>query len=300
MSLAQIKYFSAGRKNLAVLAFALFLFAVPARARLRQPSIEYLLVEHVENLLIYNRYQQRITPEERKIIVPFSPMKILDAAAKLNDDFTPCLKVEIQGNVYYLIKVDTLELLGKNKLGMMHVYKDVIPLSDTVRLAAVKMNLITPDKKKTFQLQRGKILERYFRLGGKTFVRLVGSRPQYGWIDLSDPTEYIVIGTKKTPNSDLPLTDAMQKRIQSKLIEANTALKALFAYFNAETNTRKTAPQWRFLALERQYACVLEPVEYAEKYSESTRYLAGDIDNILLGTNYDAAGSPGKIDIRQK
>ena len=299
MSLAQIKDFSARRKNLAVLALASFLFAVPMRARLQQPSIDYLLVEHVENLLIYNRYQQRITPEERKLIAPFSPMKILDAAAKLNDDFTPCLKIEIRGNVYYLIKVDDLELLGKNKLGMMHVYKDVIPLSDTVRLAAAKMNLITPDKK-TIKLQRGKILERYFRLGQKTYVRLVGLRPQYGWIDLSDTNKYIVIGTKKTPNSDLPLTDAMQKRIQSKLIEANTALKALFAYFNAETNTRKNVPQWRFIALDRQYSCVVEPAEYAEKYPESTRYLAGDIDNILLGTNYDAAGSPGKIDIRQK
>jgi hypothetical protein len=45
---------------------------------------------------------------------------------------------------------------------------------------------------------------------------------------------------------------------------------------------------------------MLEPAEYAEKYSESTLYLTGDIDNLLLGTNYGAVGSPGKIDICQK
>jgi hypothetical protein len=52
--------------------------------------------------------------------------------------------------------------------------------------------------------------------------------------------------------------------------------------------------------LDRQYACVLEPEGYAEQYPESTRYLAGDIDNMLIGTNYRAAGSSGMIEIRQK
>jgi hypothetical protein len=226
-------------------------------------------------------------------------MKILDAAAKLNDDFTPCLKVEIQGNVYYLIKNDKLELLGKNKLGTTYIFRDAAVLNDTVRLAAANLTLMKPDKKKGIHLQKGKILERYFRQGKKTFVRLGGLHPEYGWVEFSDKSEYVVIGVKDT-HLDLPLNDEIQKRIRSKLGEANAALKELFAYFNSAMDTKKNAPQWRFIALDRQYTCMLEPAEYAEKYSESTLYLTGDIDNLLLGTNYGAVGSPGKIDICQK
>jgi hypothetical protein len=291
------------RAVLVVSALVFLLLAVPVRARQQRVSADYLLVEHAERLLVYNRYQQRITPEERKLLTPFVPMKILDAETKLNDDFTPCLKAEIGGNVYYLIKNDAHELVGKNSLGMTHVFKDVTALDDTVRLISLKTTLVSPDQKKTRKLQKGKILTRYFREKKRTFVRCAGPRPEYGWVNLTDKPdqkEYVVVSPKKDAGSDLPLSEAVQKRICLKLNEANAVLKDLFLYFNAERNEKKDAPQWRFAALDRQYSCILEPAEYAERYSESARYLAGDIDNILIGTNYNAAGSPGEIDIRLK
>jgi hypothetical protein len=303
LSLPPMKNYTARRKNLAVLALASLLFAVPVRARPRHDSADYLLIEHVERLLLYNRYQQRMSPEERKLIAPFSPMKILDASAKLNDDFTPCTKVEIQGSVYYLMKDEKsggLAITGNNMPGLMQVYKDAAVENDTVRLTAGKTKLISPDKTRTTDVQKGNFLERYFRAGGKTFVRLLGIHPEYGWVDFPDKNGYVVTGTKKEPDSDLTLSSAVQKRIQSRLFEANAALKELFAYFNSETNAGRNAPHWKFIVLERQYACVLEPEGYAEQYPESTRYLAGDIDNMLIGTNYRAAGSSGMIEIRQK
>jgi hypothetical protein len=284
------------------MVLAILFFVVPLRAQLSHGSTDYLLIEHVDQLLVYNRYQQQIAPEERKLIMPFVPMKILDAAAKLNDDFTPCMKVQIQDYVFYLLKKDAFGFPNKSKLGTIHIFKNVTVLNDTIRLTSSKIIFISPNQKINHSLQAGKILLRYFRDGKKTFVKLIGQRPEYGWVNFSDKNrkEYIVLDQKKSPNSDCSLSAAIEKRIQSKLIEANKALNNLFIYFNLKTNTRKTAPQWRFVAFERQYACILEPEEYAEQYAESSQYLAGEIESVLLGTNCGTAGSPGKIEIHSK
>jgi hypothetical protein len=288
--------------NLAALVLAMVLHVVPLQARI-QGSTDYLLVEHVERLIVYNRYQQHITPEEQKLITPFVPIKILDAEAKLNDDFTPCMKAEIQGHVFYLLKNEAFDVPGNIKLGIMRIFKHVTVLNDTVRLtSSKKIAFSSPDQNIRHPLQAGKVLLRYFRDGKKTFIKLIGQRPEYGWVNFSDKNrkEYIVLDQKKSQNSDFSLSAAIQKRIQSKLIEANKALNNLFIYFNSETNTRKTAPQWRFVAFERQYVCILEPEEYAEQYAASSQYLAGEIESVLLGTNCGTVGSPGKIEIHSK
>ena len=290
-------------KNLSAVIFALLLSAASLQAQLQHTSAEYLLVEQVERLLIYNKYQQHITSEERKLITPFVPIKVIDASAKLNDDFTPCLKVEIQGTVFYILKNDMLENSGKRKTGFMHIFKNAIVLNDTIRLASSKTIFSSPDQTIHHPLQTGKFLERYFRDEKKTFVKLIGRRTEYGWVNFADKNntkEYALVSSKASADSELLLPDAIQRRIQSKLAEANKALNNLFTYFNTETNAKNATPQWRFIAEEQQYTCVLEPEEYAEHYAESTRYLSGEIDNILLGTNYGSAASPGKIDIRLK
>lgn len=302
MNLPSLKNCARTGNNLAVSALVVVLYVLPLQARV-QVSADYLLIEHVERLIVYNRYQQHTTPEEQKIFTPFIPMKILDAEAKLNDDFTPCMKVEIQGHVFYLLKNEALDFSNKSKLGTMHIFKNVTVLNDTVRLTSSKIVFISPDQKIDYPLQASKILLRYFRDGKKTFVKLIGQRPDYGWVNFSDrknAKEYIALYSKKSLDSSSPLSDEIRKRIQSKLIETNKALNNLFTYFNSETNTRKIAPQWRLVAFERQYACILEPEEYAEQYAESSQYLAGEIESILLGTNYNTVRFPGKIEIRSK
>jgi hypothetical protein len=276
-------------------------FAVPLSARF-QTSTEYLLVEHVERLLVYNRYQQHISKEEQRMITPFVPMKILDAKATLNDDFTPCLKVEIQGSVFFLLQNDVREFPNKSKLGFVHIYNHAALVNDTIRLTSSTITFTSPDQKKNRLMQKGNILIRCFRDKKNTFVKLNGLRQEYGWVVLPDRNkeEYIVLSAKERSDPGYFLSNEIQKRIQSKLAEANRTLNDLFAYFNSETNARKAVPRWRFVVLDQQYVCMLEPEEYTERYAESTRYLAGDIDNILHGTNYTTVSAPGKIEIRFK
>jgi hypothetical protein len=285
-----------------VLILIVSLFAVSLSAQHQHTTANYLLVEHPERLIVYNRYQQHSTPEEQKLLTPFVPIKILDAEATLNDDFTPCLKVDIQGQIFYLLKNEVFEVPGK-KLGTMRVLNRVTVLNDTIRLVSSDITLTIPDQKKSHRLQAGAILERYFQDGKTTFVRLSGQRPEYGWVHFSmgeKTKEYIVLSSTKSIATNVPLSDAIRKRIQVKLIEANKALADLFAYFNTETKTRKIAPQWRLVTFKQQYACILEPTEYGKQYAESSRYLAGDIESILLGTNYGTIMSPGRIEIHSK
>jgi hypothetical protein len=297
-----MKFGSIGN-NRAALILALGLFAVPLRAQGPHAAGDFLIVEHGERLVLYNRYQQQITPEERKWITPFVPIKILDAASKLNDDFTPCMSVEIHGHAFYILQNDAREFPDKRKLGFMHIYKNASVLKDTVRLISSGVTFYSPDQHESRPLLKGNILERYFREGKNTFVGVLGKQSEYGWVnfaEMKNAKAYRVLSSTKNPTPYLPLSDVVQKRIRSKLKEANKTLEELFAYFNAETSARKTVPQWQFVVSEEQYACVLEPEGYAEHYKESTKYLAGEIDDLLLGTNLKTVAIPGKIDIRFK
>jgi len=280
----------------------LILFAAPLHARL-QASTNYLLVEHPERLVVYNRYQQHITPEEQKLFMPFIPMKILDASAMLNDGFTSCMKIEFQARIFYLLKDDILEGAGKRALGFVRIVKNAVEVNDTVRLVSTKLMMFSPDKKKHHLLQSGKILVRYFCQRKQIFVKLTGQRTEYGWINVSEKKngkEYIALRPDQNHEEDALLSEGMQKRIQSKFIEANKALKDLFAYFNHEAKAQKIVPQWRAISLECPYMYALEPEDYAGQFAESTNYLASDIDNILLGTNFTVVSHPGKIEINLK
>ena len=89
-------------------------------------------------------------------------MKILDAAATLNDGFTACMKIEIQGRVFYLLKDDVLEGSGRRKLGFMRIVKDVTVLNDTVRLTSSNLMFYSPDQKIHHALQAGKVTHTVF------------------------------------------------------------------------------------------------------------------------------------------
>ena len=73
----------------------------PALARQHD---DYLVVEKVRHLLVYNKYQQEPTPLERGNLAPYVPIRIIAKTDVLSDGFTPCMKVDVNGNVFYLVQ----------------------------------------------------------------------------------------------------------------------------------------------------------------------------------------------------
>ncbi|MCX6120144.1 MAG: hypothetical protein NTX44_00790 [Ignavibacteriales bacterium] len=288
--------------TLASLLTASVLFTLPAAPQHSKAAAEYLIVEHSDQLLIYNKYQQRITRQEKEAFVPFVPLRILDSRGVLNDNYTPCMKVELNGSIFYLIKNDRTTLIGAGKLGLNQIYGNVTLLHDTVQLITKRSAvLISPDNTQRVDLRNGEKLIRYFQKGDQTYIRPLVASLRFGWARLDGTVRALPPqGKERDNNKNTGVPDKTLERIEMKFREVNTLLANIFMYFNKQSNPKKSIPQWHSIESERSVAYVLEPALYGSYFSESDRYLIRDLDNILVGTVYSMSYTPGKIEIRQK
>jgi hypothetical protein len=289
-------------KTLAFFLTASVLLIPPAEAQHSKSAAEYLIVEHIDQLLIYNKYQQRITRQEQEAFIPYVPMRILESNAVLNDNYTQCMKVELDGSIFFLIKNDETSFMGAEHLGFNHVYRNVTPLQDTVQLMTKSgAVLISPDKTRRFSLQDSDKLIRYFQDGDLTYIRLLFTISQFGWARLGSAVRVITLQAQERDTHTLTGNpDKTLGRVETKFKEVNTLLTNIFMYFNKRSNEKKTVPQWHSVESEKSVVYVLEPQLYGASFPETDRYLTRDLDNILLGTLYIMSYTPGKIEIQQK
>jgi hypothetical protein len=289
-------------RTLALFLTASVLHIPMAEARQSKAPAEYLIVEHTDQLLIYSKYQQRIHQQEKEAFVPFVPLRVLDSGGVLNDNYTPCMKIELDGSIFYLIKNDADSFMGAENIGFNHLYKNAVSLQDTVQVFSnTGTVLISPDKTQRFALQKEEKLIRYFQDGSQTYVRLLFKSSQYGWARLGHIVHVIHAQEKdREITANTALQDKTRGRIEAKFKEVNTLLVNIFMYFNKQSDENKSVPQWRSVESERSVAYILEPQSYGSSFPETDRYITRELDNILIGTVYTMSYIPGKIEIQQK
>ena len=95
---------------------------------------EFLICERPAQLVVLNRYQQSLTPNEQTLLQPFVPMKILRSQDLLGDGFTPCMRVELNGGVYFLVRENSTRLAGAARAGALRTYQGVAHSRDTVHV----------------------------------------------------------------------------------------------------------------------------------------------------------------------
>jgi len=289
-------------RTLALFYTASVLFIPPAQARQSKAAAEYLVVEHTGQLLIYSKYQQQIHQQEKETFIPFLPLRVLESRGVLNDNYTPCMKVELDGSIFYLIKNDADSFMGSENIGFNHLYKNVISLQDTIEVTSpAGVVLFSPDKTQRFAVPKDEKLIRYFQDGSQTYVRLLFKSSQYGWVRLGSSV-HVIHGQERdreiTANN--AVQDKTRGRIEAKFKEVNTVFANIFMYFNKQSAEKKTVPQWRSVESERGIAYILEPQSYGSSFPETDRYITRELDNILIGTPYTMSSSPGRIEIQQK
>ena len=289
-------------RTLALFYTASVLFIPPAQARQSKAAAEYLVVEHTGQLLIYSKYQQQIHQQEKETFIPFLPLRVLESRGVLNDNYTPCMKVELDGSIFYLIKNDADSFMGSENIGFNHLYKNVLSLQDTIEVTSpAGAVLFSPDKTQRFAVPKDEKLIRYFQDGSQTYVRLLFKSSQYGWVRLGSSV-HVIHGQERdreiTANN--AVQDKTRGRIEAKFKEVNTVFANIFMYFNKQSAEKKTVPQWRSVESERGIAYILEPQSYGSSFPETDRYITRELDNILIGTPYTMSSSPGRIEIQQK
>lgn len=261
---------------------------------------DFLVVEKMDKLVLYNKYQQAPDSLARSALVSFIPMRIVAANDLLSDGFTPCMKVEINGELFYLPKDERGVLVGSARAGFSRVYNNVAILRDTVQVLqdrAISFSL--PDHSRQRFLRKTDKCARIFRQGNSTYGALLGKRPSFGWVTLVQGGE----GREwrrsaATLIMDAKIPDRLVKSVRTKLENVNEVLTQLYRYFNNRTRQHLQAARWRIETSAWSITCILEPPPSSSDRPESTRLVTRDLENMLLGTPLKVYTAPGRIEIR--
>jgi hypothetical protein len=259
----------------------------------------FLIVERPERLLFVNRYQQQLKGEERKALLPFTPFRILAEHDLLGDGFTPCMKVEADGSLYYVLKDDSGELAGVRDAGTVKTVRNATSLRDSVEIVSAKGIVLWDVQERTKRtLPRGAILVRRFSLNSMTYVQALPSM-QYGWVRLDTSrgqTQWRVVprGVPRPTEELARVLPAIVQRVE----EVNAKLRRLFDHLNAKTSQHLPAPSWHVQRLNTGIVCSLETSLPVEQFRESSLLLAKRIESTVLGTTLRVYAVPGTIHVR--
>lgn len=286
----------------------IFGFSVSATAQSAGEKVDFLIVEHPSALLIYNKYQQKLSYQEQAKLLPYHPMQVLEEDTHLNDGYTPCMKVRMDNNTYFLIKDEEGNFVNEGGIGYHSLFQNCTVLQDTAEVLSNRTIFIskTPTYQSTNQsqkhfLQKGDRLLRLFSLGGYVYVQTLAAEKDFGWCNLSENTRnqsWRMVHQTIRQQKGIPTE--ISQRIESNIQEVNFLLEQLFTYFNRETAEDKPIPRWKIDASDTRITCSLNDPQYIGAFPESTRYLMNSLENAVLGTPYSVFHDGGVIEVRRK
>jgi hypothetical protein len=263
----------------------------------------YLVAERPDRFLIFNKYQQQITPRERAMLVPFVPMRIVRSNDVLGDGFTPCMTVEIGGEFFYIVKGREGELSGSEHAGAIRRFAAGTDLSDTIAvLKNGAFQLFSPVGGARRNIRRGERLVRFFQDGDRTYVGTVDQKPVYGFMQLPASSRGHTWETDRTGIADegTEVPQRALEAIRATIEEVNGVYRNLYAFFNKETGEQRPIPRWTMSRSRGTIVCALANRPSGADRTLSTRYLLKDLENAVLGTPLKVTGSPDRIEIRME
>ena len=263
----------------------------------------FLVAERPDRLLIYNKYQQQITPRERAILAPFVPMRIVRNDDLLGDGFTPCMTVEIAGAFFYLVKGKEGELAGADRAGAIRRFSDVAAIGDTVTVLTNGLfQVALPVGEARRSIRRGDRLVRYFQEGDRTYVGTLDQSPIYGFTRLpaSARGQSWNIARNTIVEGPTEIPQRVLNAVRENIEEVNRVYQGLYVFFNKQTSEQRPVPRWTMSGSQRTIVCTLNNRPSGADLSQSTKYLVKDLENALLGTRLRVSGTPDHIEIRME
>jgi hypothetical protein len=273
-----------------------------AQAWAGRGSDEFLIVERPARLVVLNRYQQNLTPNELTLLQPFVPMKILRSRDLLGDGFTPCTRVEIGGTEFFLIREDAGLLAGETHAGALTTTAGFSHPWDTVHvLRNGGLRFSAPSGQGESFLAAGERIVRIFTHSGRTYVKRSGGARVYGWVNLAPDAEgrlWSLSHLVPTAESTIPVR--IRDSVQAALSRTNALLVNLYAYFNGTSRQHRATPRWQMEPEGTVLRCTLLDGSPERDFAESTRYLVRELENHVLGTDFGVFQYPRGIEIRPK
>ncbi len=277
----------------------LFLISVCAA----QTRADYLIIADPLDYTIYSQYEQPLSAREKSEFVPYSPFRIFDKNAKLGDQITRVLKFGFQQKTYFLLMDEDLKFTGEKSKAGRQSFKNSEVIEDTVEAVSGGLTMVSGSGR-TAGIPKGTRLYRVFRSGTRYYIAMLRERVTYGWGSLEPGGAWRKIGGGVSAESrvrDTGLSETLKERIKARLASANESYKASFSHFNSLTGDEKAVPQWRCECSGGRMRCELAgPYKNSDQLSESSRFLAQDMENMLIGTDFRVCCRNGEIVIEKR
>ncbi len=283
-----------GRFRLALLVLIGIVGIARGNARVTE---QFIVVEHPARLVIYDQYQRHLNVSESAALGSFVPMQVVHSRDLLGDGLTPCMSVTLNGTPLYLLLEADGHLAGEASAGRISRYDNVVALLDTVTVLRDAALAFEPaGGRHPEHFAKGERIVRVFRDRNHTFVRRTAPDPVYGWAVIEPSgmhrTWDMVTSHERAPSG---VTTAIRDSVRSKLGHVNSLLDALYARFNERVERPKAAPHWVVKEYRDSLVCFLRGADSVETFGASTRYLAKDLDNLVLGSGLGVSSHPGRI-----
>lgn len=260
---------------------------------------DVLIIENTSHLRVLDRYQRSVPSPQEVGITRHAPIIIRNARDLLSDGFTHCARVEVKGNVFFLIRSSDSRLVGADSFGYQALYRRSSILGDTVE---VQRGLLIQSVRRTQSsyLSTGERLERLFVHEGLTYVRrLTGGQKTFGWVALT-PSErgsiWRVITT--VPSPPVRQTAQLISRVTTVVQETNAVLAGLFSFLNQQTGQDRKAPRWEISQNGDAIICTLRSEIPSTSFQETTAQLARSLEPVVLATRHRVVAQPGRIELR--
>jgi hypothetical protein len=263
-------------------------------------AVQFLVVERPDRLVLLNRYQQNLSASELALFRPFAPLKVLNMRDHLGDGFTPCMRVELEGGEYFVVRETDGRLSGELRAGRSRTYMGTALSRDTVQVLARGLRFVRADGSGGTSLSTGEKLIRVFSANGMTYVLRRSNPPSYGWVALTPAgarREWQAQHGVSMPH-ETGIPGRVRDSVQAALARTNVLLAHLYSFFSQQTGRPKEAPQWHLEASSSMLRCTLMGGSPERDFPESTRYLVRDIETFVLGTGLGVYRLAERIEIR--
>jgi hypothetical protein len=264
-------------------------------------TFDVVIIEKPRYLTAYDAFQQSLTSTQLAVLQPFVPTKILKTRDVLSDGLTRCMKVEVDGNIFFLLSDESGRLLGWNKLGTVKTYKHKAFLQDTITILVSHKILFESfaDGSRIF-LTAGDRCVRYFEDEASVYVKRIGKDPAFGWISTPDEEEGSLWKKVHTAEVRSEFSPALRERIYGRVQRVNQTLVQIYTVLNRESGKRLTASQWYVNPQAELLSFTLIPESAISIYPKSVEILKTSLQTYLLGTGYNVLTAGNKIDIKPR
>ncbi len=288
-------------RPLAILLRNAFIISFAVSSGAFSQTFDVLIVEKPDHLVVYDAFQQSLTSLHETPLQPFAPIRILILRDVLNDGITTCSKVDVDGEIFYLLRDERGQLAGSKNLGILRVFQHVRSIDDTIEVIGSRQIAIQdPFGQMRRFLSAGEHCVRFFEFAGGIYAKRLRSQAEYGWLRLPLAGKGRSWRVVSPELARVDLSPMIRDRVIEKIKDVNLAYSEVYSLLGKESIKKFPVPQWQIESTNTSMTCVLRPAAAASFYRQSIQILSATLQTYLLGTGYEALVQRNAIEIKKR